>query len=97
MSLSTLSTVLVLMPVALHRLLFRRRAMRELVSWGDRMLRTGLLVTGLAIVGVIALVFSVALGLIGALIGAVVAVIAVGGLWLVLPTHLRRRLPPPHA
>ena len=95
-SLSTFSTVLVLMPVSLHRLLFRRSAMRELVAWGDRMLRGGLIVTGLAIVGVISLVFGVALGVAAAIVGAVVAAAAVGGLWLALPVHLRRRLPPPH-
>ena len=40
-SFAVISTVVVLMPVALHRALFRHRAMSELVDWGDRMLRIG--------------------------------------------------------
>ena len=94
-SLAVLSTVLVLMPVALHRALFRRRAMNELVAWADRMVRLGLVVTGLAIVGVLALVFSAAVGVVGAVIAAVLGLAAVGVLWLALPRSLRRGLPPP--
>ncbi len=50
-SLAFLSTALVLMPVALHRALFRRHAMDELVAWADRMVRAGLVATGLALTG----------------------------------------------
>jgi hypothetical protein len=95
-SLSTFSTLLVLMPVALHRTVFRQHGMHLLVQWGDRMVRLGLLATGLAIVGVIALVFSAAVGVLGAVIGSIGAVVAIAVLWLALPAGLRRKLPDPH-
>ncbi|WP_375406183.1 DUF6328 family protein [uncultured Amnibacterium sp.] len=95
-SLAVISTVVALMPVALHRALFRRRAMAELVEWADRMLRIGLGATGLAIVGVLALVFSVAAGAAGAVVAAVVGALLVGGLWLALPKRLQRGTEAPH-
>jgi len=95
-SLAVISTVVALMPVSLHRALFRRGAMDELVAWAARMLRIGLIVTGLAIVGVVALVFSVVAGPAGAIAAAAGGVLLVGGLWLVLPRRLRRGTEAPH-
>ena len=57
-SLAVASTACTLMPVALHRALFRRGAMDELVHWGGRMLRFGLTTPGLAVAGSLALIFS---------------------------------------
>lgn len=95
-SLAVVSTVVALMPVALHRALFRRRAMAELVEWADRMLRIGLVSTGVAIIGVLALVFSAVAGTVGALGAAVLGGALVGGLWLVLPQRLQRGTEAPH-
>lgn len=94
-SLAVVSTVLALLPVSLHRALFRRRAMAELVAWADRVLRLGLVSTGLAIIGVLALVFSAAAGLAGAVVAAVLGAVLVGTLWLALPLHLRHGLEEP--
>lgn len=95
--LAVLSTVFALMPVALHRALFRRRAMAELVAWGDRMVRIGMGTTGLAVVGAVALIFGVVAGA-GAAIGAAVGgALLVGTVWLALPTRVRRGEEPPHA
>jgi hypothetical protein len=95
-SLAVLSTICALMPVALHRALFRRRAMADLVAWGDRMVRIGLTTTGLAIVGAAALVFSVAAGASGAVAAGAVAIVVVAVVWLALPAGLRRRAGEPH-
>lgn len=92
-SLAVVSTVLVLMPVALHRVLFRRRAMSDLVHWADRMVRVGLVSTGLAIVGVLALVFSAAAGVVGSIAAAAVGLVLIAALWLALPLSLRRGRP----
>jgi hypothetical protein len=91
-SLAVASTVCTLMPVALHRALFRRGAMDELVAWGGRMLRLGLSTTGLAVVGALALIFSRVTGVGGAVTAGVVAVVLIGVLWLALPVGLRRRV-----
>jgi len=90
-SLAVVSTVCALMPVALHRALFRRRAMRTLVDWADRMTRAGLAFTGLAVAAALALVFSVATGAAGAVAVGAVAVVVIGVLWAALPAGLRRR------
>jgi hypothetical protein len=95
-SLAVLSTVVALMPVALHRALFRRRAMAELVGTADRALRIGLGCTGLAIVGVLALVFSSAAGMVGAVAAAVLGAVLVATMWFVLPSRARRDAAAPH-
>lgn len=92
-ALAVLSTVLVLMPVALHRGLFRRRAMAELVRWADRVVRLGLVSTGLAIAGVLALIFGTAVGALGAAVAALLGLVLVAALWLALPLSLRRGRP----
>ncbi|MFD1722633.1 DUF6328 family protein [Amnibacterium endophyticum] len=92
-SLAVVSTVLVLMPVSLHRVLFRRRAMAELVRWGDRMVRLGLTATGLAIAGVLALVFGATVGPVAAVAGGGVGLLLMAVLWVALPVSLRRGRP----
>ncbi len=86
---AVLSTVLVLMPVAPHRGLFRRRAMRDLVERADRTVRIGLVSTGLAIVGVLALVVSAAAGAAGSIAAAAVGSVLIAA----LPLSLRRGRP----
>jgi hypothetical protein len=90
-SLAALSTVLVLTPVALHRTLFRLKAMDRIVRWSDRLLRASLVVAGLAIVGVAALLFRVAAGPVASGVGAGAAALLVGGAWFALPYGQRRR------
>lgn len=96
-SLAVASTACTLMPVALHRALFRRGAMDDLVQWGARMLRFGLTTTGLAVAGSLALIFSRVTGVGGAIAAGVVAVVVLAVLWLALPLGLRRRVGPPAA
>ena len=94
-SLAVASTACTLMPVALHRALFRRGAMDELVQWGGRMMRFGLTTTGLAVAGSLALIFSRVTGVGGAVAAGLVAVVVLAVLWLALPLGLRRRVGPP--
>jgi hypothetical protein len=92
---AVLSTVCALMPVALHRALFRRHAMGTLVAWADRMVRIGLATTGLAVTTATALVFSVAADVAGAVAAGVVGVLVVLVVWVALPSGLARREGPP--
>ena len=94
-SLAVASTACTLMPVALHRALFRRGAMGELVQWGGRMLRLGLMTTALAVAGSLALIFSRVTGVSGAVAAGAVSVVVLAVLWLALPIGLRRRVGPP--
>jgi hypothetical protein len=88
--LAAVATALIVAPVSLHRILFRRHLKAELVAAADRMARDGLVVLALVVAGTTFLVFDVVVGRAGALGagGAVLALLAV--FWLVVPLRLGR-------
>jgi hypothetical protein len=59
--LSVLSVGLLVAPVIAHRLVFRRHGRRQLVEMGQRLTVYGLVTFGLAVVGVVELIFDVVL------------------------------------
>ncbi|MDZ4232168.1 MAG: DUF6328 family protein, partial [Dietzia sp.] len=61
-SASVLSTVLLVAPVAMHRLLFRRRRLVSLVEASHRSAYAGLLLLGVAMTGMTAIVFEAVSG-----------------------------------
>ncbi|GAA4729791.1 DUF6328 family protein [Isoptericola chiayiensis] len=78
-------------PVAVHRGLFRRQLKTEVVTLGDRMTRTGLVLLAIALSATALLIFDVVLGRVqGLVVGGAVAVMLLG-LWAVLPVVVRRR------
>lgn len=86
---SVLATALVIAPVSLHRMLFRRHARRETVQIGHRLALAGLTLLGVAMLGVVTLVFAVVLGdRVGVIAGAAIGVIIVV-LWGALPLRIR--------
>ncbi|WP_375399587.1 DUF6328 family protein [uncultured Amnibacterium sp.] len=85
--LAAASTIIALAPVALHRALFRRRAMADLVRISHRLVRVSLGVTAVTTVGVVLLVLDVAIGPAAGVAGAALAVLGLVGLWLVLPAR----------
>jgi hypothetical protein len=89
--LSALSSIIALAPVALHRLLFQRKAKRVVVEYGHAALITALFTVALLLVGVVSFVFSVVVGSNAAWIAftALAAVIVV--LWFIAPAVLRAR------
>lgn len=90
---SVVATVLLVAPVAIHRMLFRRHAIALLVTWANRLAVAGFGLLGVAVIGVITLIFDVVVDRgTGLIVGVVVAVIAVT-LWIALPLSLRRRTP----
>lgn len=60
--LAAIATVLIIAPVAYHRLLFRQQEKELLVQAGNRFARSGLLVLAFAVTTVIYLIFDVVLG-----------------------------------
>jgi hypothetical protein len=94
---SVTATILLTSPVAAHRLLFRRRALADLVSAAHRAALTGLMLLGVALTGVVVLVTDVVVGLPSAIAVAVAAVTAFVGIWVIHPLLLRRRFPSPPA
>ena len=99
--LAAVTTGLLVAPVSLHRMLFRRRAKSTLVTEADRMMRVGLVFLAFTVSGVVFLVFDVVSGR-GQALGAALALLAMlVTAWFVLPAVLGRasrhaaRVPPP--
>jgi hypothetical protein len=88
-SCSVLATLLVIAPVAVHRLLFRQHARRVLVSVAHRLALTGLGALSLAIVGVVLLIFDVVRGTTAGWVAAGITAGLLLGLWLAAPLILR--------
>jgi hypothetical protein len=91
-SLSVVATGLLIAPVILHRLLFRMHARRPLVAASQRFAIAGLATLGLAVVGVVELIFSVVLGTVAGIVAAGVTLALLGLLWGLVPAVVRRRL-----
>jgi hypothetical protein len=87
---SVAATILLTTPVALHRMVFRRHMLRQLVTVSHRLTMLGLLLLGAAISGVVTMVFGVIGGKsLGVTAGVGVAAAWVA-LWLALPIIARR-------
>lgn len=89
-SLSVLATGLLISPVVLRRVLFRRNARATLVAAGQRFALAGFTVLGFAVVGVNTLIFDVVLGATGAAVAGAVTVVVFLGLWALGPLTMRR-------
>jgi hypothetical protein len=92
LGLAVLSTVLVVAPVASHRILFRRRAKTELVSAADRLTKAGLTTLAITIVAVVVLVFGFVAGTAAAVVAGGVAAAFFVFQWVVVPARLLGRL-----
>jgi Family of unknown function (DUF6328) len=91
--LAALTTALGLTPVAIHRALFRRRAMAQLVATGNILLKLTLACVGLILVGTTLFIFTVVVSLgAGVIAGAVTLVITVA-LWILVPFGVRPEHP----
>ncbi len=87
--LAGLTTALGLTPVAIHRELFRKRAMAQLVSAGNILLKLTLACVGLILTGTTLFIFAVVENTsAGIIAGAVTLVVAIA-LWIVLPFGVR--------
>lgn len=91
--LAAVTTALLVAPVSMHRLLFRRGAKSTLVIEADRLMRLGLVFLALVVSGVVLLVFDVVTtrGLSLTVSGILLAVLV--GTWFVVPAVLARRRP----
>ncbi|MDF2991764.1 MAG: multisubunit Na+/H+ antiporter, MnhB subunit [Microbacterium sp.] len=90
-SLSALSAVVALAPVAVHRAVFQRGIKPALVTFGHRALLGALALVSLLLVGVVVFVFGIVVGATAGVVGGVVLAAAILVLWVVMPETLRRR------
>jgi len=84
------STGLLIAPVLIHRILFRRHARRVMVIAAHRLALIGTVLLGGAIVGVVLLLFAVVRGTAVGVTAAAVTLAVLLLLWAALPWRLRR-------
>lgn len=88
---SVSATVLLIAPVATHRLLFRRHRLQVLVSAAHRCAYAGLVLLGAALTGMTVIVFAAVSGRTAGVVAGVSAVALFSVFWLVMPLLLRDR------
>ncbi|MCM3923042.1 DUF6328 family protein [Frankia sp. AiPs1] len=88
--LSITATGLLIMPVSLHRALFRRREKETLVQIANRLAQVGLAVLALAISGVVLLIFDVTKGQTTAVVVATATLVVLTVLWAAIPALITR-------
>ena len=79
------ATVLLVAPVSMHRLLFRRHRLKTLVAASHTYAIAGTLLLGTALAGVAILVFDTVLGRIGAWIAGGCTLVALVAFWYAMP------------
>jgi hypothetical protein len=89
LSLSAAATALLIAPVALHRGLFRQHAREALVASSQRFAVGGLSLLGLAVTGVVVLIFDVVAGETAAIVSGVACAAVFGVLWGAVPVVQR--------
>jgi hypothetical protein len=86
---SLAATIALVAPVAMHRVLFRQRRLKVLVSAAHRLAIGGLALLGLALVGVTVVVVDMVYGEETAFVGGAIALIGFVVVWVALPMILR--------
>ncbi|KZF09193.1 sodium:proton antiporter [Rhodococcus sp. EPR-157] len=89
---SVTATILLTSPVGMHRMLFRRRALADLVSAAHRAAMAGLILLGVTLTCVVVLITDVVVGPEAAVTAGVAAVATFFGVWVMYPLLLRRRI-----
>ncbi|MEM6106311.1 DUF6328 family protein [Mycobacterium sp. 050272] len=85
------ATVLLIAPVGIHRLLFRRHRLQVLVKAAHRCAFAGLALLGLALTGVTAIIFVAVAGTTAGVIAGACALTLFTFFWWALPLALRTR------
>ena len=90
-----LTTALGLTPVAIHRALFRKRAMAQLVATGDILLKLTLACVGLILTGTTLFIFAVVVSTRAGIIAGFVTLVITVLLWILVPFGVRPEHPHP--
>jgi Family of unknown function (DUF6328) len=92
-SCSVAATVLLIAPVAMHRLLFRRHRLQVLVSAAHRCAFAGMALLGVALTGMTVIIFAAVSGRIAGYVAGACALALFTVFWLLVPLMLRTRGP----
>jgi hypothetical protein len=88
---AVIATVLALIPVALHRTLFRKRAKDAIVRIANTALQLTLAAVGLTLAGTAMLIFDVVASRGAGLVAGIVSVVVLAVAWLAFPLGVRRK------
>ena len=88
---SVTSTVLLIAPVGMHRVLFRQHRLPVLVSVAHRLAYAGLLLLGLALSGMAVIVFAAVAGRTAGVVAGGVALALILAFWVTMPFAVRAR------
>ncbi len=83
------ATVLLVAPVTMHRLLFRRHRLKTLVKAAHSYATVGTLLLGVALAGVAVVIFDIVVGRTGAWISGACTLVALAAFWYVMPLRVR--------
>ena len=83
------ATAFLIAPVALHRLLFRRRRKDEVVTMTNRLAITGLMLLLLSVLFGVLLILDFVLNRTTAIVVSALLAVVFGLLWVALPLHYR--------
>lgn len=86
---SVASTVLLIAPVGMHRMLFRQHRLDSLVTAAHLMAYAGLLLLGLVMAGTTTVIFDAVAGGTAGVVAGATALAAFGALWIVVPVWMR--------
>jgi hypothetical protein len=86
---AALTTALGLGPVSLHRLLFRRHAMEQVVRIGSILVRATLAGVAIVLTGIVLLIFDVVVGRVAGFIAGGGVLLITILLWLILPRTVK--------
>jgi len=88
---AAIATTLLIAPVSVHRLLFRRHARKVMVDAAHALALFGIFFLGMALVGVTLLIFDVVRDRSVGFVAAALAAVLLISLWLATPIGLSRR------
>ncbi|MCV7419381.1 hypothetical protein H7K45_02405 [Mycobacterium yunnanensis] len=83
------ASILLIAPVGIHRILFRQRRLVSLVSAAHRLTYAGLLLLGLALVGMTTIIFGAVSGQSAAVGAGAVSLAGFTAFWVVVPVWMR--------
>lgn len=86
---SLAATVLLVAPVSMHRVLFRRHRLETLVAVSHRYATVGIMLLGIALAGVAVVIFDRVIGRTGAWIAGGCTLVALIAFWYALPLRDR--------
>lgn len=83
------ATILLLAPASMHRILFRRHRLKTLIDASQRCALGGLVLLGIALTGVMTLVFELVIGRTAGWVAGAVTVVLFLSFWFAIPWRYR--------